>query len=197
MKTPKEYTENIKKGILTKSMLKDCLFSVNKRAKNCRDKEREYRHNYIYKEKYRNQKEEYYLQKDSLLALLTPTCIHEETHQTKRRIYDYEDGYEEYLCSGNFFYENEYYDREIRDYVSFIDVWEDENKYYLFYDFGDRSFHKPLCESCLSYYPELKVIHIDSLVTYGKDIEQLISCQFVKKVLELINEKTYKLDLEN
>ena len=37
MKTPKEYMENLKKGIITETMLADGLFSVNKRAKNCRD----------------------------------------------------------------------------------------------------------------------------------------------------------------
>ena len=44
MRTPKEYTENMNKGLITEKMLCDCLFSVNKRAKNCRDNERKYRH---------------------------------------------------------------------------------------------------------------------------------------------------------
>lgn len=33
MKTPKEYNDNIKNGIITSKMLTDCLYSVNKRAK--------------------------------------------------------------------------------------------------------------------------------------------------------------------
>lgn len=45
MRTPKEYSENLKNGIITAEMLEACLFSVNKRAKNCRDKIREYRRN--------------------------------------------------------------------------------------------------------------------------------------------------------
>ena len=48
MRTPKEYTNNIKNYIITKQMLLDCLYSSNKRAKNWRDKEREYRHSYDY-----------------------------------------------------------------------------------------------------------------------------------------------------
>lgn len=48
MRTPKEYTNNIKNHIITKQMLLDCLYSSNKRAKNWRDKEREYRHSYDY-----------------------------------------------------------------------------------------------------------------------------------------------------
>lgn len=43
MRTPKEYTENLKNNIITESMLLDCLYSANKRAKNYRDKAREYR----------------------------------------------------------------------------------------------------------------------------------------------------------
>ena len=39
MKTPKEYTQNLKNGIITAEMLSDCIFSCNKRAKNWRDKE--------------------------------------------------------------------------------------------------------------------------------------------------------------
>lgn len=41
MKTPLEYTKNLKNKIITKQMLLDCLYSSNKRAKNYRDKERE------------------------------------------------------------------------------------------------------------------------------------------------------------
>lgn len=43
MRTPKEYSENMKNSIITMEMLGDCLFSVNKRAKNCRDQERKFR----------------------------------------------------------------------------------------------------------------------------------------------------------
>ena len=52
MKTPKEYSDNLSNHIITKQMLVDCLYSVNKRAKNYRDKEREQRtysrwHHYV------------------------------------------------------------------------------------------------------------------------------------------------------
>jgi hypothetical protein len=44
MKTPREYnTKSLKNGIVTKTMLSDCLYSVNKRAKNYRDRVREER----------------------------------------------------------------------------------------------------------------------------------------------------------
>lgn len=41
MRTPCIYTKKLKDKVITKDMLLDCLFSVNKRAKNFRDKERE------------------------------------------------------------------------------------------------------------------------------------------------------------
>ena len=41
MRTPKDFSENIKNGIITTEMLNECLYSVNKRAKNYRDAKRE------------------------------------------------------------------------------------------------------------------------------------------------------------
>ena len=81
MRTPKEYTDNLKKKTITESMLLDCLYSVNKRAKNYRDKERGYRqyyrgNRYAY-DKYGNvdrcqvMKEEYYSQKKKIFLSTT------------------------------------------------------------------------------------------------------------------------------
>lgn len=42
MRTPAAWTKNIRNGIITDEMLEAALFSVNKRAKNYRDKKREY-----------------------------------------------------------------------------------------------------------------------------------------------------------
>lgn len=43
MRTSPKYLSDFKQGIITKEMLTFCLFSSNKRAKNCRDKIREYK----------------------------------------------------------------------------------------------------------------------------------------------------------
>lgn len=43
MKTPPQYTKNLKNKIITEEMLINCLYSSNKRAKNYRDKISEYR----------------------------------------------------------------------------------------------------------------------------------------------------------
>lgn len=81
MKTPKEYRDNLLNHIITKQMLVDCLYSVNKRAKNYRDKERKQRaysrcHRYVdnsaFIEGAREKKLEMYRMKDMLLQILTP-----------------------------------------------------------------------------------------------------------------------------
>ncbi len=145
MKTPKEYTDNIAKRIITSQMLSDCLFSVNKRAKNCRDKAREYRqyyrnNRYVYDkyntiEKYDDQKEEYYGQKEKLLSILEPVEIHKEFFDYERkRIYEFDEDYEK--NRNNFVWENSYYDHEKEMKIWFGDIEitsKPKYNYYLLY----------------------------------------------------------------
>lgn len=83
MRTPKAYIENLDKGIVTEEMLCDVLFSYNKRAKNWRDKKRQYKHSYStnsytwFNNALENE-QKYYTYKSEILSLLTPECIHEE-----------------------------------------------------------------------------------------------------------------------
>lgn len=194
MKTPKTYVALVKKGIITKTMLAECLFSVNKRAKNCRDKEADYRRyyrqsRYAYdkygnEERYREKKQEYYRQKELLLSLVKPDCIHMETVRKRNRYYDYDKEYKE--KDKKAMYRNHYYDYEEKRTVRFADVIEDVDQYYLFYDFGDYSFHTPIAADSLTAYPELDIIKINNLDTHGKDITELLSTQFVRKVIALI-----------
>jgi hypothetical protein len=66
------------------------------------------------------------------------------------------------------------------------------DKYYLFYDFGEHSFHTPIEECDLEKYPDLEKIRIENLYTHGEDILDLISVQFVDKILSLIASKNYQ-----
>lgn len=101
MQTPKEYTKNLKAGIITKEMLSDCLFSVNKRAKNFRDRVREERYycrhhyycTYDYTDKLLEKENEYYEMKEQMLAYLKPACIHKEmqNHSERIRSCDFDD----------------------------------------------------------------------------------------------------------
>lgn len=164
MRTPKEYTNNLNRKIITPDMLGAALYSVNKRAKNYRDRQAEYREirqscrmwGEYYYDRYDNEtkcrlkKEEYYNYKDELLSVITPTCIHKEKN---------------------------------RDGV------------YLFYDMGNYSFHSPIAVSEVrSKYPDIEIVQITDLQTYGKCVTELVSMQFVKKMLDVVKSGDYKYD---
>ena len=203
MRTPAAYNNNLKNHIITMQMLVDCLYSSNKRAKNWRDKQREYRErrSYYY-DKYDNEgkakekKEEYYHQKEIMLSALKPVCIHKECYGYERtRIYDYESDYIKYY--DEFVWKNSFYDKVEDAYVCFGDI-EDKSKplyhYYLFYDVGcNRTFHTPIEESEVSLYDDLEVVEIDKLDTKGYDIADLLSNQFVTKVIKLIESEDFRL----
>ena len=90
MKTPKEYTRNLKNGIITEDMIVDCLYSVNKRAKNYRDKAYQYRYSYYHGDSQREEMERYYGYKEQLLSYFTPKCIHQQyVGRGRERVYDY------------------------------------------------------------------------------------------------------------
>ena len=108
MRTPKIYIENLEKGIVTERMLCDVLFSYNKRAKNWRNKKRQYKHSYStnslkwFNDALSNE-QKYYNYKSQLLHLLTPTCIHEEVYENEfETIYQY---YLLYSVGGHTFHE--------------------------------------------------------------------------------------------
>lgn len=212
MKTPKEYTQNLKNNIITKEMLLNCLYSSNKRAKNYRDKEKQYReyrrfNRYFYdkydnEEKMRNKKEEYYQQKEILLSVIEPICIHKELYGYKReRIYDYDSRYQKYLKKGLFVWENCFWNEEFGCETWFGDIQLKDSPlyhYYYFYDLGmEYTFHSPIKEEDLESIlteKNLKIIEIEQLKTEGKDISDLLSNQFVTKIISLIQSKNYILE---
>lgn len=135
------YNEYLQKGIITKAMLGDCLYSVNKRAKNARDKLREYRNKmrrygrYAY-DKYGNEDrceermENYYAQKDYMLKIIQPDCIHVERQENKKRFYDYDVSFESF-SDDTVIYSGSFFDKGRKRGVRFIDVLVEEDKYYL------------------------------------------------------------------
>lgn len=71
MKTPKYMIEAIQNKVITEEILGACAYSCNKRAKNCRDKEQEYRTQFDYYgngRKNRLKKDNYYHMKDTFLS---------------------------------------------------------------------------------------------------------------------------------
>ena len=63
------------------------------------------------------------------------------------------------------------------------------------YVLGEYSFHSPIQKEDIKKY-KLDVIEIEDLNTKGKDINDLISNQFVQKVLNLIDSGEYILKLD-
>ncbi len=64
------------------------------------------------------------------------------------------------------------------------------------YDVGGRTFHSPVSEQQLGKYEYLRVKDIDQLRTEGKEIGELVSTQFVNKVISLIESGNYRYDNE-
>lgn len=205
MKTPKNYTENLKNGIVTDEMLEDVLYSYNKRAKNYRDKELYYRRNY-YNDIYNNadkaeeKKEELYDKKSKILQHCTNhlAAVHCLTQYRRKRIYDYDDDYYCYHTERDLYRRGEqssiikegsYFDEEDLCVVHFIDVRKKEITYFLFYEFPNYSFHSPIIKRNLIEYDNLEHIELDKLETKGKDINDLLPLQFCDKVLEFITKK--------
>lgn len=207
MQTPKEYTKNLKNKTITEDMLLDCLYSVNKRAKNCRDKIREYKdtlrmNHFMYDkynlvDRYGTKKDEYYSQKEILLTLLKPVCVHKEfLGYEKKRIYDYQKEYKKHI--GEYVWENCYFDYDRDEEVWFGDILLKDNPiyhYYLFYDIGRKyTFHSPITKEQAKQYQEdgLEIKTIDTITTHGNDIHNLVSCQFVSKIISLIQTKQFQ-----
>lgn len=214
MRTPKKWSENIKKGIITDEMLESALFSVNKRAKNYRDKKREYSHyryaRYNYSEQAEEKMNKMYEKKDKLLSLIPPVCIHVEyqnSHNTNRvEIGNSVEPYLRYIYAGEITHFGSYvrrnrhggwyddwYDDYDTEYVYFFDHAKQpfQKAYYLFRALGDHSFHSPIDKSDLENYKDLPVINIDSLDTHGESVLELCSMQFVDKIIALIDSGSY------
>lgn len=163
MKTPKYMIEAIQNKVITEEILGACTYSCNKRAKNCRDKAREYRHGYgcrKYIRSYKESKDNYYHMKDTFLSLVTPVCVH-----TAIESRDFYDG---------------------PDYVGVDKV----KRFYLYYKVGEYGFHQPIKKD--ETPADLPSEDIGEFTTYGKNIKDLLSTDYCKKVLALIESGDYQ-----
>jgi hypothetical protein len=204
MRTPKEYSENLKKGIITPSMLEDVLFSYNKRAKNYRNRARKYRENKYDSELQCEEKMDLlYSRKSDILSYCKNElkAIHKLTFEKRIRIedddpeyYEYESEIEKYERgeSSKVVYMNSYFDYDIKDYVTFINIYVVKAEYYLYYEFPNHSFHHPIDEDELAEYRNLEIITLDSLKTYGHDINDLLSLQFCDKVWDYMTKTDFQ-----
>lgn len=207
MRTPKEYTDNLKNGIVSDAMVSDVIFSYSKRAKNFRDRLREYERSnrggrYALSNLIRceGKMNDYYAKKSDILRLCgnMPKCIHQLTYNHRRRIFDYNkewsllekerDCYEHGKPS-KVVWMNSYFDHYNREYVEFCDVIETDFRFFLYYEFKDHSFHRPIDNSELSKYSGLEVVELEELTTYGENINELLPVPFCDKVWSFLMQK--------
>lgn len=202
MKPPKEYLKNLKHHIITEQMLSDCIYSINNRALNSRDNEYKYTYyipdTYGNANKYRKKKLEYYGMKKVLLSVLEPAHIQKGEVLQRKRTYDYEEGYEEILKSGNYVNNSGFYDPDRKEHVEFVVQMIPQTVYYLTYTLSNRTFRVPLEESEIKQYPDLEVVDVGRITpVYGDITADMLSVQFVEKILLLIKNRNYTLIFEN
>lgn len=202
MRTPKEYTQNLKQKIITKQMLADCIYSINNRALNSRDNEYKYTHyipdTYGNANKYRKKKLEYYGMKKVLLSVLEPSHIQKGEVLQRRRTYDYEDGYEDILRSGNYVNNSGFYDPDRKEHVEFVVQMIPQTVYYLTYTVSNRTFRVPLAEAEIEKYPDLEIVDVGRITpVYGDITADMLSVQFVEKIVQLIKSRKYELIFQN
>ena len=205
MRTPKKYNDLIKNKEITNKIIAECIYSVNKRAKNYRDKIKDYNQAGFYKYKENNienakeQKEKYYSMKDDLLLNFSPKLIHKKYDGEKRqRVYSYQKNYAKLYNEkiNDIVWENSYYDYDRNKEVDFFDYSLGEKKYsyFLYYEIGEYSFHTPITEERAEKNTELEIKEIDeNFQTHGADIVDLLSTQFVQKVIDLLDSGDYTI----
>lgn len=202
MKPLKEYLKNLKNHTITEKMLSDCLFSINNRALNSRDNEHKYTHYisdpYGNANKYRKKKQEYYGMKKVLLSVLEPSHIQKGEVLQRKRIYDYEDNYEEILKSGNYVNNSGFYDPDRKEHVEFVVQMIPDTVYYLTYTVSNRTFRVPLEESEIKKYPDLEIVNVGRITpVYGDITADMLSVQFVDKIVQLIKGRKCELIFQN
>ena len=205
MKTPNLYKELINEKKITNEIIAECVYYVNKRAKNYRDKIKEYKNGRSHQhlesniEKAEEEMGKYYQLKEEFLKVSTPTLIHKQfIGEEKKRVYSHEKNYEKLLKEKNndIFWKNSYYDYDKDMEIEFFDYHLGTKKYlyFLYCEIGEYSFHSPVSEKIAESNTELEIQEIDeNFKTHGSKIEGLLSMQFVKKVLELLQSEDYTI----
>ena len=104
MRTPQKYTKLVNDKKITNEMIAGCIYSVNKRAKNYRDKIRKFKHDRYNPYTERNienaegEMEKYYTMKEELLTVFEPSLIHQQyVGEEKKRVFSTEKDYDKLL----------------------------------------------------------------------------------------------------
>lgn len=93
MKTPKLYNDLINEKKITNEIIAECVYYVNKRAKNYRDKIKEYKNGRSHQhlesniEKAEEEMGKYYQLKEEFLKVFIPNLIHKQFIGEKKKEY--------------------------------------------------------------------------------------------------------------
>lgn len=205
MKTPKLYNDLINEKKITNEIIAECVYYVNEWAKNYRDKIKEYKNGRSHQhlesniEKAEEEMGKYYQLKEEFLKVFTTNLIHKQfIGEKKKRVYSYEKKLWEIVERKNndIFWKNSYYDYDKDMEIEFFDYHLGTKKYlyFLYCEIGEYSFHSPVSEKIAESNTELEIQEIDeNFKTHGSKNEGLLSMQFVKKVLELLQSEDYTI----
>ena len=189
MRTPKSYSNLVNSNKITLEILGEVIYSINKRAKNWRDQKRRYKYydKYDYYGTALENEEKYYKMKSDILEKLEPIVIHKEIrfNSERKRIYNTDDKYDKIdpsivIKKGRKKNKKTGEVKKFKVIKNKIDV----SVYYLYYEVGKYTFHQPINKTELKKYNHLEICDLYDLITYGKDINELLSTQFCKKVYE-------------
>lgn len=200
MKTPPEWQKLVDNNQLTDEIVASVLHSLNKRAKNHRDKAKDaagmmhWRGYAPYAQKSREtalkKKEHYYSLKNYILThYMQPVCVHRQNMGKPRvRIYDYEPAFH-HLKDEDVLWSNSYFDHELGERVYFADV-EDMSKpdrfaFFKYWEIDSQGFHSPIREEAVPPHLEVHDLPQD-FYTHGEDIQNLVSVQFCNKVVDVV-----------
>ena len=205
MKTPKLYNDLINEKKITNEIIAECVYYVNEWAKNYRDKIKEYKNGRSHQhlesniEKAEEEMGKYYQLKEEFWKVFTTNLIHKQfIGEKKKRVYSYEKKLWEIVERKNndIFWKNSYYDYDKDMEIEFFDYHLGTKKYlyFLYCEIGEYSFHSPVSEKIAESNTELEIQEIDeNFKTHGSKNEGLLSMQFVKKVLELLQSEDYTI----
>lgn len=196
MKTPVKYSNLAKNNELNNEIIGHVAFSINKRAKNYRDKRNEYRysnyrHAYSCMQSYEEKMNEAYTMKANILSLFKPIEVHQATFKSEfyKIVYSDQPEYSQIrphqvrsagrsLTTGNKYKE--------------ILIEKSRIQYFLYYEIDNFKFHQPIDEIELENYTDLSVKTLeDNFKVDGKKGTELLSAQFCKKVYQLIQSEKY------
>ncbi len=198
MKTPVKYSKLVKNNEVDKELIGHVAFSINKRAKNYRDKRNEYRysnyrHAYSYMQSYEEKMNEAYIMKANILSLFKPIEVHQAIFKSEfyKIVYSDQPEYLQIkphqirltgwsLTTGNKYKE--------------ILIKKSRTQYFLYFEIDNFKFHQPIDENELVNYTDLSIKTLeDNFKVEGKKGTELLSAQFCKKVDQLLESGDYNL----